>query len=116
MLVAFPFDADDEDRKGILLDHLQFYYNKYYEKNLNPKTFCKETISEVLAMIADAVTVKDKVVTPMTTDELLAFDVFVRITEEQRRERQRRVDAGDETVRLKFNLGKVVAKPVGKQE
>jgi len=28
--------------------------------------------------------------------------MFVKLTEEKRRERQRRIDAGDETARLKF--------------
>jgi len=104
MLVAFPKDADDDERKGILLDHLQFYYTKYYAKVFSVKAFNKATISEVLAMITDTVNLKDSVAIPMTSDDNLALDVFVRITEEQRRERQRRIDAGDETVRLRFNM------------
>merc|ERR1719433_360582 len=45
-------------------------------------------------------------------------DMFVKLTEENRRERQRRIDAGDETARLKFSTLAIqqpaaVAKAVG---
>lgn len=36
--------------------------------------------------------------------------MFVKLTEEHRRERQRRIDAGDETARLKF-VPQLVVKP-----
>merc|ERR1712000_504837 len=32
---AFTKDADDPDRKGVHLDHLGFYYQKYFKKTLN---------------------------------------------------------------------------------
>jgi len=38
--------------------------------------------------------------TPVAED--VGLDMFVKLTEEKRRERQRRLDAGDETARLKF--------------
>ena len=39
---------------------------------------------------------------PLLSTELDNLDVFVKLTEESRRERQRRLDAGDETARLKL--------------
>lgn len=40
--------------------------------------------------------------TPLT-EEIEDIAHFMKLTEENRRERQRRIDAGDETARLKFS-------------
>merc|ERR1719324_1256610 len=53
-------------------------------------------------MIPDTVSTKDGVLSAQLADDLDGFDIFVKLAEEHRRERQRRIDAGDETARLKF--------------
>jgi len=45
----------------------------------------------------------DEGLTTTLEGEEIKFDDFVKHVEEHRRERQRRIDAGDETARLKIN-------------
>jgi len=100
--VSFKKDADDEDRTGIPLDHLAFYYDRYFRMNFSAKQFGLATNEEVLAMCKDTVSVKDGLVVSDLKEDGLDLDTFLKQTEETRRERQRRIDAGDETARLKF--------------
>merc|ERR1711972_1256286 len=76
VLASFKKDTDDEDLQGI------------------PK--------DLFILIKDIVVVKDGMVICQLSDENDDLSIFVKLTEEQRRERQRRIDAGDEMVRLKF--------------
>merc|ERR1711912_77034 len=51
----------------------------------------------------DTMTVDDKnMVVCLKDEDLEKPEIFLKLTEEKRRERQRRIDAGDETARLKF--------------
>jgi len=105
LVQAFMHDADDEDRKGIHETNLSYYYNKYYHKTLTAKHYGKETNQAVLDMIKDSVAIdKDSSILGSNLEpDVEAVDIFVKLTEEGRRERTRRLDAGDETARLKFN-------------
>jgi len=101
---AFRRDVNDPERTGIPEEHLGFYYKKYYKKNLNLKLFgCKDQ-RELLALVKDTVTIGPKtgVIESQLSDDMEHLDLFVKLTEENRRERQRRVDAGDESASLKF--------------
>jgi len=102
---AFMKDVDDEERVGIHESNLAFYYNKYYKKTLNSKHYGKDTNTALLDLIKDTVTIDSEksVLSSQLNDDVDQLDIFVKLTEECRRERQRRVDAGDETARLKFN-------------
>jgi len=105
LIHAFRKDVDDPDRVGVHEDHLSFYYQKYYHKQLNPKHYGKESNAEVVDLVKDTVVI-DKappVLKSQLSDDTDTVDIFVKLTEENRRERQRRVDAGDETARLKFS-------------
>jgi len=102
MAVCFKKDANDEDRTGIPMDHVGFYYNRYYNKQLNVKRYGLATFDELVNMIKDTVATKDSLLVSVHSEELDGFDIFVKLAEEHRRERQRRIDAGDETARLKF--------------
>lgn len=124
LISAFKKDSGDSDRVGIPLDHLNFYFPKYYSRSINLKTYGATEIAEVFALIKDTVAVKDSVLVSQLSDEIDALDIFVKLTEEQRRERQRRIDAGDETARLKFTpppkpapkpAPKIEAKPAEKK-
>jgi len=99
---AFRRDCNDPDRTGIHPDHLAFYYNKYYKKGLNPKNYGVESIEELVRMIRDTVVICRKIIESQITDDLEMNEVFVKLTEESRRDRQRRIDAGDQSVRLHF--------------
>merc|ERR1711874_184360 len=59
----------------------------------------------------------DSLLTLQLSDDVESLDIFIKLTEESRRERQRRIDAGDETARLKFVAPvekKAVEKPAPK--
>merc|ERR1712129_552132 len=117
--IAFKKDVDDPERPGVPEQHLPFYYNKYFRKQLTPKYFGVGTNTELTTLIKDTVTWNDesKVMTTPQPEDLDGSDIFVRLTEENRRERQRRIDAGDETARLKFSplamSQPAASKPVG---
>jgi len=102
LIWAFRKDTDDEDRTGIPMDHLAFYFNRYFKKSINPKNFGVADVPAMFAFIKDTVAIEDKLLTCKLQDDLDNFDIFVKLTEEGRRERSRRIEAGDETARLKF--------------
>jgi len=110
LVLSFKADCNDADRAGIPTDHFSFYFQKYYNKTFTPKPYgCADT-KEVIALIKDTVSTKDGLFVSQLSDDLDNLDIFLKLTEEQRRERQRRIDAGDETARLKF-VAPVVAQP-----
>merc|ERR1712070_353033 len=114
LVQAYKQDVDDEDRVGIHESNLVFYYNKYYAKQLTPKYYGKESNQDLIEMVKDTVAMdkEHNVLISNLESDVDCLDIFVKLTEESRRERQRRVDAGDETARLKFNpLLNQVTKP-----
>lgn len=101
---AFKKDCDDTDRKGIILDHLGFYYNRYYSKPLTAKSYGVENEQELIALAKDCVFVnKDKVMESLLDEEIEYPQVFVKICEESRRHRALLLDMGDESAKLKFS-------------
>lgn len=103
---AFKKDCDDPDRKGIILEHMGFYYNRYYGKMLTCKNFGVESEEELVALAKDCVYVnKDKVLESLLDEEIEYPQVFVKIAEEGRRHRALLVDMGDESAKLKFLHG-----------
>jgi len=101
---AFKKDAADPERVGIHESHLAFYYNKYYRKSFNVKYYGVDSNTELVSMVKDAVSVSAEtgVLASALSDEV-NFDMFIRLTEDGRRDRQRRIDAGDESAKLKIN-------------
>eukprot|EP00449_Zooxanthella_nutricula_P026642 CAMPEP_0198529256 /NCGR_PEP_ID=MMETSP1462-20131121/25646_1 /TAXON_ID=1333877 /ORGANISM="Brandtodinium nutriculum, Strain RCC3387" /LENGTH=808 /DNA_ID=CAMNT_0044259097 /DNA_START=1 /DNA_END=2423 /DNA_ORIENTATION=+ len=101
---AFKRDVNDPDRIGIHVEHLSFYYNKYFKKALSHKFYGVETVQELLDLLRDTVVVtrKGKVVEPQLPDDMESYGVFIMLTEECRRDRVRRVDSGDDSARLKL--------------
>merc|ERR1712113_1101477 len=45
---AFRKDVNDDERVGIHLDHIAFYYNKYYRKTISPNDYGVESFEELL--------------------------------------------------------------------
>eukprot|EP00928_Gymnodinium_smaydae_P034793 TRINITY_DN24583_c0_g3_i1.p1 TRINITY_DN24583_c0_g3~~TRINITY_DN24583_c0_g3_i1.p1 ORF type:complete len:909 (+),score=191.46 TRINITY_DN24583_c0_g3_i1:113-2728(+) len=103
MVHSFRKDVNDPDRIGIHVDHLSFYYNKYFKKQLNVKFFGVDTMRELIALIRDTVVVaKNNVVEPQLPVDLESNGIYVMLTEEARRDRNRRLDLGDESARLRL--------------
>jgi hypothetical protein len=102
---AFKRDCGDPERTGIHLDHVCFYYNKYFKKTLSIKAFAVDSIDALLALVADTLFVTpQRVIETFIPDELESLGVFAKITEEARRARILAVDAGDESARLKIQF------------
>mmetsp|Transcript_71289 Transcript_71289/g.153787 ORF Transcript_71289/g.153787 Transcript_71289/m.153787 type:complete len:554 (-) Transcript_71289:271-1932(-) len=109
MVASFLKDCGDAERVGIHESHILFYYSKYYKKQLNPKAYGKETLPELLALIADTVSLDDatKVLVLKSEGEPNPSHL-VKLAEKARRDRQHRLDGGDEAVRLNFSLLKQI--------
>lgn len=99
---AFNKDVNDPDRPSFSEEHMQFYYNKYFKKTFNLKNLNLAGLSDFVELIKESLSFSDSKLlsAPLTADT--AFVHFVKLAEEHRRERERRVDAGDETAELKF--------------
>jgi len=100
--VAFKKDVNDEDRPAVREQHLEFYYGKYFKKQLSQRWYGVETWAELAKMIKDTVAFNDEGLTTPLDGEEIGLDLFIKHTEENRRERDRRIVAGDETARLKI--------------
>jgi len=103
LLHAFKKDLNDPDRVSFPENHLDFYYTKYFKKSFSPKTFGKQKVADVIELIRDSVALGDRGFLSALLDEDTPAAKFVNLAEEHRRDRQRRVDAGDETALLKFS-------------
>eukprot|EP00928_Gymnodinium_smaydae_P051303 TRINITY_DN3482_c0_g2_i1.p1 TRINITY_DN3482_c0_g2~~TRINITY_DN3482_c0_g2_i1.p1 ORF type:complete len:884 (-),score=246.83 TRINITY_DN3482_c0_g2_i1:38-2689(-) len=99
---AFRKDLDDADRVTIPLEHAAFYYNKYYKKSLTAKQYGMKSLEDVVELVRESVAVDGDMLKGELPEDA-PFDKFVRATEEQRRDRERRIDAGDESATLKFS-------------
>jgi len=101
---AVKRETNDPDKPGVPPDEVAGYYTKYYKKTLNPKNYGVDSVENVLELVKDTAITgrRSEQVEPMISDDLAYNDVFVRLTEECRRDRKRRVDAGEEGAALKF--------------
>merc|ERR1719253_859597 len=73
---------------------------------MNFKFYGKENIKEVLDMVQDTMSINSAnsiVVSSIADDKLDDHTHFLRLTEAARRERQAKVDGGDEEARLRFS-------------
>mmetsp|Transcript_121530 Transcript_121530/g.343817 ORF Transcript_121530/g.343817 Transcript_121530/m.343817 type:complete len:817 (-) Transcript_121530:120-2570(-) len=112
LAAAFKKDVDDPDRVSIPEAHVQYYYSKYFKKNLGWKAFGKDSLASLATMVKDTVSLEGE---PIMFSTKLSDDAtpeaVLKLTEESRRERQRRIDAGDETARLKFSAQQLQQQP-----
>jgi len=111
---SFKKDVNDPDRVAIPEAHLSFYYSKYFKKQMNLKQFGVTEIADLVKLAKDTVAISEdtKMFSTILDDDLESMDALVKLTEESRKERQRRIDAGDETARLKFVLHNPAPAPV----
>jgi hypothetical protein len=117
LILSFKKDCDDPDREGIPLNHLAFYYQRYFQKNFEIRMYGVADEKALFTLVKDTVAPKESVLVEVADHEQLVsdgLDMFVKRTEDRRRERCRRIDAGDETARLKFLPASAFSKPVQK--
>lgn len=103
LLHSFKKDLDDSDRPSFGEAHLGFYYTKYYKRQFNVQSYGMSKVADFLDLIKDSVKMVDdtKMLSPVLPEDT-PLDTFVKLSEEHRRERQRRLDAGDESAELKI--------------
>mmetsp|Transcript_148353 Transcript_148353/g.261823 ORF Transcript_148353/g.261823 Transcript_148353/m.261823 type:complete len:172 (+) Transcript_148353:1892-2407(+) len=99
---AFKKDMDDPERTGFHKSHAAFYYTKYFKKQVDFKHYGQTTIDGLIALVKDAIVLNSQDVLESILPDDAPNDGLVKLTEEHRRDRSRRVDAGDETAELKF--------------
>jgi len=99
---AFARDLNDPERPSFHESLLGFYYNKYFKKDFDESRFGAATVADFLATVRDTVELqKNGILEPMLSDDS-PLDNFIRLTEDYRRERQQRIDSGDDSAVLKF--------------
>eukprot|EP00929_Paragymnodinium_shiwhaense_P000312 TRINITY_DN100555_c0_g1_i1.p1 TRINITY_DN100555_c0_g1~~TRINITY_DN100555_c0_g1_i1.p1 ORF type:complete len:830 (+),score=287.97 TRINITY_DN100555_c0_g1_i1:83-2491(+) len=99
---AYKKELDDPDRPTIHESNLAFYYGKFFKKQLAPTFFGKDTFKELCELVKEAASIDGNQMLIAAQGDDFNFDQFVKHTEDIRRDRQRRLDAGDETARLKI--------------
>jgi len=99
---AFKKDLNDPERPSFVESHAAYYYNKYFKKAFNVKLFGVADLAGLVELIKESVKINDKSMLECGKSEDTPSENFVKLTEDHRRERQRRMDAGDETAQLKF--------------
>jgi len=101
LVQAFRKDCGDPERAGIHIDHLSFYYNKYYKIALNPRYFGVETFTDIVGLVKDAIYLtKQQVLDTQLPGELETFGVFAKLAEEARRYRNLQLDLGEASARI----------------
>merc|ERR1712039_105568 len=81
-------------------------FSRYFKRQLNPKQYGKETVKELVELIKDTMVIDKEqgILKTVLSEEAETLTIFVKQAENIRRDRQRRLDAGDETARLNFTL------------
>jgi len=113
---AFKKDVNDPERPSFVESHLGFYYNKYFKKAFNVKMFGVNENAGLVDFIKDTMKIDAKSMMQAVLGEDTQLETFVKQTEEHRRERQRRMDAGDETAQLKFSKPSSPPPPQGQKK
>mmetsp|Transcript_63019 Transcript_63019/g.114517 ORF Transcript_63019/g.114517 Transcript_63019/m.114517 type:complete len:747 (+) Transcript_63019:15-2255(+) len=98
---AFRRDVGDPERTCFHTKHLEFYYTLYYKKALKMNEYGVPSAEKLVQMVEDSVefdasssTMRSKL------DENTPMDKFMKLAEADRRDRARRLDAGDEIASL----------------
>jgi len=105
---AFLTDAADADRQGIPEDHVAHYYSLYFGQQFEPTLkLGVEGIPEILKLLKEprlelVEQVPGRRILLSRVDREAPSEDFVSGTEKYRRDRQRRVEAGDESASLSF--------------
>jgi len=103
LLHAFKKDLDDPDRPSFPEGHLSFYYNVYFKKAVVSETCGYKEVEKFCNLIKENVSVNESThLMEVHMPEDTPLETFVKLVEDHRRDRQRRVDAGDESAFLKF--------------
>jgi hypothetical protein len=107
MAHAFAHDVDDADRPGIPVVHISDYFQIYYQRELDHTRLGFTAVAAALTIVKDSITFEGKRMSEIlasrySPDEPLSQ--FVKLTEASRRDRARRMDAGDESALIQLRV------------
>lgn len=98
---AFKQDVKDPERRQIHEDNITFYYQKYFRKGLNPSFFGVKTVQELVGFFGDTIRITNKkILESYLPGELEMLNVFVLLAGQGRRDRNRRIDMGEEGAKV----------------
>ncbi|CAE6920097.1 Hnrnpu [Symbiodinium sp. CCMP2592] len=94
---------NDPGRVSFHESHTQFYFETFWGRELSLRNYGVESIAELLRMVRDTIEVlpNNSVLDPQLSDDT-PLENFVRLTEDYRRDRLRKLDAGDQTAALRL--------------
>jgi len=105
LVTAFANDIGDAERTYFPEEHLAFYYKKYFRKEINLDDYNFSAMSKLFDVLSECIDYTkrgDCTVVQRKLEADAPLDQFIKITEENRRAREHRVDAGDESAQLTF--------------
>lgn len=107
---AFRRDVADPERTSFHMKHLEFYYELYYKKALDMSVYAVSSVGGLVELVDESAELDaNSGILQCKLEETTPLDKFVKFAEAHRRDRARRLDAGDETAGLTF------PKPAGQQ-
>lgn len=106
LVTSYEKDVNDPERRGVPLEHFLFYFIRYFKRALQPQLFGMENVEELLGLIKDSVVVDPETkcaYCPMFKVIPSSNDIFIKLTEASRIDREMRKASGDVSAALKFS-------------
>jgi len=106
LVESYKRDCNDPEQKGVPLEHFRFYFTRYFKRPFEPSAYAMETVEEVLSLIRDCIVVDPsaKCACSLFFKEIpQSNDIFIKLTEASRIERDMRLASGDASAALKFS-------------
>jgi len=115
---AFPIDAADSDRLGVPEEHMEHYWRIYYHHHFEPRKLGAANLRDALKVLKEPIQLKETSsgsrILVSTCDRESSIDAFVVSVEAYRRDRCRRIEAGDESAALNIPRQSKAPVPEGK--
>lgn len=104
---AFLIDVDDAQRMGIPEDHVSHYFNLYFHASLEPRArLGVDGLTQAVKLMKEPLILEEirpgRRVLQSKLEKDTPLEAFVSSIEVYRRDRQRRMEAGDESAQLSF--------------
>eukprot|EP00435_Cladocopium_sp_Y103_P011023 s1653_g2.t2 len=115
---AFPIDASDSDRLGVPEEHMEHYWRIYYHHHFEPRKLGAANLRDALKVLKEPIQLKATTsgsrILVSACDQETSIDAFVVSVEAYRRDRCRRIEAGDESAALNIPRQNKAPGPEGK--
>lgn len=102
MLSAFQKEVEETKRPGIHKNLFVEYFRLYGRRDFYSENYGAANLDVFCEMMKDTFVINDDGLMMPEHDPETVPSIFIRLTENARRERQRRIDLGDATAKLEF--------------